>query len=57
MVGYAEWDGRFARAIIFPGVREAESLSLKIARKLDPQVKVPDNGLLQFIKPEKTFQR
>ncbi|HBB89547.1 MAG TPA: hypothetical protein DC047_18230 [Blastocatellia bacterium] len=56
MVGYAEWDGRVRSVpLYFQGVREAESLSLKIARKLDPQVKVPTNGLLQFIKPEKDF--
>jgi CHASE2 domain-containing sensor protein len=41
--------------LYFQGDRESESLSLKIARKLDPQVKVPANGLLQFIKPEKDF--
>ena len=56
IVGYAEWDGMVRSVpLYFQGSQGSESLSLKIARKLDPQVKVPDNGLLQFIKPEKNF--
>lgn len=55
-IGYAEWDGMVrSLPLYFERDRELESLGLKIARKLDPQVKVPDNGLLQFIKPEKDF--
>ncbi len=53
-IGYAEWDGMVrSLPLYFEGDRELESLSLRIARNIDPQVKVPDNGLLQFIKPEK----
>jgi CHASE2 domain-containing sensor protein len=56
LVGYAEWDGMVRSVpLFFRGNRESESLSLKIARKLDSQVKAPDNGLLQFIKPEQDF--
>ena len=53
IVGYAEWDGivRFV-PLYFANDRSLESLSLKVARRFDPQLKAPDNGLLQFTKPE-----
>jgi CHASE2 domain-containing sensor protein len=54
VIGYAEWDGTVrSLPLYFEGDRELKSLSLQIAETFDPKVKVPDNGLLQFVKPEK----
>jgi hypothetical protein len=57
MMGYAEWDG-IVRSIplYLENNRSLESLSLKIAKSLDPNLKVPANGLLQFIRPANEFR-
>jgi len=47
-IGYAEWDGRVRSIPLDLG---DESLSLKIARTFDPQVRGPKNKLVQYIKP------
>jgi len=52
-IGYAEWDGRIRSIPLYLG---DESLSLKIARTLDPQVRGPKNRLVQFIKPANDFK-
>jgi hypothetical protein len=55
-IGYAEWDGKVRSIpLYFRHQLSLESLSLKVAKSLDSQVKVPDNGLLQFTKPEIDF--
>jgi CHASE2 domain-containing sensor protein len=57
-VGYAEWDGviRSIPMFLVRNSRSFESLSLRIAQKQSPQVKIPDNGLLQFTKPAQDFE-
>lgn len=56
MMGYAERDG-LVRSIplYFWNDPTREALSLKVARSFNRAVKVPDNGLLQFIKPKNDF--
>jgi len=58
-VGYAEWDGviRSIPLSLSRSNRSLESLSLKIAQKLVPQIKVPKNGILQFTKPVNDFKQ
>jgi CHASE2 domain-containing sensor protein len=57
-IGYAEWDGKIRSIpLYFQHDPSLESLSLKVAKALDPQIQVPDNGLLQFTKPEKDFPK
>jgi CHASE2 domain-containing sensor protein len=56
MIGYAEPDGRVRMIpLYFKGDRTLESLSLKIAKKLTPEIQVPDVWLLQFTKPRDDF--
>lgn len=57
LLGYAEADG-VVRSIplYFWNDPTRESLSLKIARTFDSNLKVPSNGLLQFIKPKNDFR-
>ncbi len=56
MIGYAERDGKIRMVpLYFRGNPSLESLSLKIARYLNPGIRVPDNWLLQFTKPEDDF--
>jgi CHASE2 domain-containing sensor protein len=56
LMGYAEWDG-VVRSIplYFWNEPQSEAFSLKIARSLDPSVKVPHDRALQFIKPSEDF--
>ena len=57
-IGYAEWDGKIRSIpLYFQHDTSLESLSLKVAKALDPQIQVPDNGLLQFTKPGKDFPK
>ena len=59
-IGYAEWDGRVRSIpLYFGNNRKYEALSLKVASEIagdNSAVKVPDNGLLQFIKPANDFK-
>jgi CHASE2 domain-containing sensor protein len=56
LLAYAEWDGVIRSIPLYFGNNRAlESLSLKIAKTFDSQVKVPDNGLLQFVRPVNNF--
>jgi len=56
LMGYADWDG-LVRSIplYFWDEPQHEAFSLKIARSLNPAVKVPNGGMLQFIKPTENF--
>lgn len=56
--GYTESDGVIRMIpLYFRGGRpELEALSLKIAKLFGNEVKTPENGLLQFIKPKKDFE-
>lgn len=56
VIGYAEWDGKVRSIpLYFGNDRQRESLSLKIARILNPQSQPPADGLLQYLKPAKQF--
>lgn len=56
VIGYEEADGRIRSIpLYFQHDASLESLSLKVARTLDTQVKLPDNGLLQFVKPAQDY--
>lgn len=56
IIGYAEGDGIIRSVpLYFRHSRALESLSLRVAKSFDPQVKEPDNGLLQFTRPENDF--
>jgi CHASE2 domain-containing sensor protein len=56
VMGYAESDGKVRSIpLYFGNNRQLESLSLKIAKILNPQSQPPANGLLQFLKPAKQF--
>jgi CHASE2 domain-containing sensor protein len=56
MIGYAERDGIIRMIpLYFRGDRKLESLSLRIARYLEPDLKEPGSWLLQFIKPADDF--
>jgi CHASE2 domain-containing sensor protein len=53
LVGYAESDTRIRMVpLYFKNDRSMEALSLKIAEDMDGPVPRPDNGLVQFIKPD-----
>jgi CHASE2 domain-containing sensor protein len=55
LLGYAEWDGKIRMVpLYFKNDRSKEALSLRIARSMDSDGKLnpPEDGLLQFIKPE-----
>jgi hypothetical protein len=55
-IGYAEWDGRVRSVpMYFENDRSLDAFSLKVARTFDSQVKVPESGLLQFLKPASDF--
>ena len=56
-IGYAERDGKVrSLPLYFGNDRQRESLSLKVARTLNPQARPPADGLLQFIKPANNFR-
>ena len=55
-VGYVDWDGIVRSIPMHLGTSSLESLSLTIARNLDKDVKGPDNGILQFMKPANDFE-
>jgi len=57
LMGYADWDGTIRQIpLYFFGSKENEAISLKLATIASEQIKLPSNGLVQFVEPSEEIK-